>query len=227
MQKRYLPLALFFAILLVFLTHLGARLTALPALTFAEGKQVFLTFDDGPSTKVTGRILDTLQKEQVKATFFIVSDRAEARQDTLRRIAAEGHTLGVHSATHEYEKIYASDEALLQDALTCAHAIERITGVVPALYRFPGGGRKADRARQTQLLKAHGLTPVGWNAVCGDEEIPNASPAALVERALATAKNRARVVLLLHDSAPHAATAEALPELIRRFRAAGYAFCAL
>ena len=150
MQKKYVPFLLFFAVLLVFAAHLGARLTAgTPAFSLAEAaeeKCVYLTFDDGPSTVVTNRILDTLKEESVKATFFIVSDRVSGREETLRRIVREGHTVGVHSATHDYGAIYASDEALLADADACAAVIRRVTGVTPRVYRFPGGGVEAERS---------------------------------------------------------------------------------
>ena len=108
MQKRYLPAMFFFVVLLVLLAHFGGRLSAVPAMTYAEEqKSVYLTFDDGPSTIVTGKILDVLKQEKIKATFFIVSDRVSGRKETLRRIAAEGHTLGVHSKSHVYSEIYS------------------------------------------------------------------------------------------------------------------------
>lgn len=229
MQKRYIPLAVFFAVLLVFLAHFGARLTlAVPAHTYAEEsaeKKVYLTFDDGPSTKVTNRILDILNEENVKATFFVVSDRTYGRKETLRRIAAEGHTLGVHSKSHKYSEIYASDDALLKDVDACAKVITDTTGIKPHVYRFPGGGMQA-RKRLTPLVEAKGYRVIGWNAVCGDEEIAGASADVLYETALKTSAGKNTVVLLCHDSAPHKATAEALPRIIKSFREQGYVFCA-
>ena len=227
MQKKYVPLVVFLAALLVLAAHLGARaVLAETAFTFAEEeKRVYLTFDDGPSTVVTNAILDTLKEEGIKATFFIVSDRAHGREETLRRIVREGHTVGVHSATHNYSDIYASDEALLADVNECATLIRRVTGVVPHVYRFPGGGTSA-RERQTKMLERLGYRVVRWNAVCGDEEIRNASAATLTEESMRTAGDKNTVVLLLHDSAPHRATAEALPDIISRFRARGYTFFA-
>lgn len=230
MQKRYIPLAVFFVVLLVFLAHFGARLSfAVPAHTYADEflseKKVYLTFDDGPSTKVTNRILDILQEENVKATFFVVSDRAYGRKEVLRRIAAEGHTLGVHSKTHDYSKIYASDDALLKDVDACAKVITDTTGVVPHVYRFPGGGMQF-RKRLTPLVEAKGYRVVGWNAVCGDEEILGASADVLYETACKTSAGKNTVVLLCHDSVSHMATAEALPRIIGSFRAQGYTFCA-
>lgn len=223
MQKKFVPLAVLFAVLLVLLAHIGARITvAEPAFTFAEERTVYLTFDDGPSTVITNRILDTLKKEHVPATFFIVGDRAHGREETLRRIVREGHTVGVHSSTHVYSEIYASDEALLADADACAALIRRTTGVTPRVYRFPGGGRES--ARRTPLLEARGYRVVRWNAVCGDEEIAGADAETLYRRTVETARGKQPVVLLMHDSAGHAATAEALPRIIAYFRAGGYAF---
>ncbi len=226
MQKKFLAPALVLVALLTILAFLGMRaMEATPAISLAEEKrEVYLTFDDGPSTVVTGRVLDILKEEQIKATFFIVSDRAYNREDTLRRIAAEGHTLGVHSATHDYHEIYASDEALLKDVSKCENVIARVTGVRPTVYRFPGGGSSA-KARQTKLLEQRGYRVVGWNAVCGDEEIWNASPETLVQETMKTSQGKQPVILLLHDSAPHKATAEALPHIISYYREQGYTFC--
>ena len=225
MQKKFLSFAVaLFAVLLVLFAHLGARLTAsAPVFSLAEEKRIYLTFDDGPSTVVTESILDTLAKEQIKATFFVVGERIFGREETLRRIVKEGHTVGVHSYTHRYREIYASDEALLADAEACAKLIRKTTGVVPAVYRLPGGGEHPSAAA---LLRQKGYRIVLWNAVCGDEEIKNADAATLLQTALQTAKGKEPVVLLLHDSAPHRATAAALPAIIERFRQAGYVFCA-
>ena len=226
MQKKYVPLLLFFALLLVFAAHLGARLAlSEPAfsLACAQEKRVYLTFDDGPSTVVTNSILDTLRREQIRATFFIVSDRVAGREETLGRIAREGHTLGVHSATHRYEEIYASDEALLADAETCAGVIRRVPGVTPHLYRFPGGGW--DAARRSVLLEKKGYRVVRWNAECGDATA-GATADELVETAIETSRGKNTVVLLMHDSAYRKTTAEALPRIIEYFRGQGYAFCA-
>lgn len=226
MQKKYVPLVVFLVALLVFAAHMGARaVLAEPAFTYAQEKRIYLTFDDGPSTVVTGRVLDILKRENVRATFFIVSDRAHGREETLRRIVREGHTVGVHSTTHDYASIYASDEALLADVNECAQLIRRVTGVVAHVYRFPGGG-SAHRERQTRLLQERGYRVVSWNAVCGDEEIRGADADTLVAESVRTAGTRANVVLLLHDSAPHKATAQALPAIIEHFRAQGYTFCA-
>ncbi len=225
MQRKYIPLLVLLLSLLLLFASLGARITAAPVFSIAAEKTCYLTFDDGPSTVVTGRILDTLQKENVKATFFIVSDRVEGREETLRRIAREGHTLGVHSKSHVYSEIYSSDEKFLADVGSCAETISRVTGVSPRVYRFPGGGGE-NKAHFSTLLRKRGYRIVGWNAVCGDEELRGATASELFSMAVKTSQNKNEVVLLLHDSAPHRATAEALPRIIGYFREKGYVFSA-
>ena len=222
MQKRWVTAVIFcLAVILMLAAHLSGRNMATPAFTFAEEKEIYLTFDDGPSTKVTGRILDTLKEKGVKATFFIVGDRVYGREEVLRRIVAEGHTVGVHSASHRYDVIYSSDEAFRKDVTACAGVIERCTGVFPHVYRFPGGGRHPSKE---SILKDMGYEIVWWNAVCGDEEIPHADAETLVKTAISTAGEKARVVLLLHDSAYRAATADALPDIIDYFLENHYTF---
>lgn len=225
MQKKFIAPVLVLVALLTMLACLGVRaLDAAPVMSFAEeSKEVYLTFDDGPSTIVTEQILDVLKERKIKATFFIVSDRVYGRESTLKRIAAEGHTLGVHSATHEYSKIYASDEALLKDVDSCAQVIQKITGVKPHVYRFPGGGTSA-RERQKKLLEERGYNVVSWNAVCGDEEIRNADSQTLVQETVKTSAGKDKVVLLLHDSAPHKETAKALPKIIDYYLDQGFVF---
>lgn len=223
MQKRLIPIIIFcLAAVLVVLAHLSGRNMAAPAFTFAEEeREIYLTFDDGPSTSVTNRVLDILKEENVKATFFVVGDRVRGREAVLRRMTGEGHTVGVHSQTHRYAEIYGSQESFLKDVTACEQVIERVTGVKPRVYRFPGGGDHEDMAA---LLRERGYRIIRWNAVCGDEEIPNADAKTLAETARETAKGKRRVVLLLHDSAPHKATAEALPEIIGYFRENRYVF---
>ena len=220
-RNQYLLLAAF-AVLLAILAHFSGRMAATPAFTFAdERREVFLTFDDGPSTVVTGKILDTLQEENIKATFFVVGERVYGRKEVLKRMVREGHTVGVHSQSHRYDEIYASAEALVGDVQACAKLIEETTGVAPKVYRFPGGGR---HEREEEILQGLGYHIVWWNAVNGDAELTAPDAQTLAETALRTSKGKKRVVLLMHDRADCAATAEALPAIIKAFREEGCVF---
>lgn len=100
----------------------------------------YLTFDDGP-TALTPQVLDILKEQGVKATFFVVCKQDPALEAVMKRAYDEGHEIAVHSATHDYHKIYASKEAFLADFQTTREWIQRVTGSPePTLqYRFPGG----------------------------------------------------------------------------------------
>lgn len=198
--------------------------------TFAESndenieiKTVYLTFDDGPSDRVTPKILDILDKENVKATFFIIGNQAETRRAIVKRAFDSGHAIAVHSYTHEYKKIYSSIDALIKDIDRCNDLIFEITGERSAVYRFPGGSY----GLSSTLVKAvteHGLRYVDWNASVRDAEIWQPTAYQLYSAAITTSADANNIVLLAHDSTSKTTTAEALPDIIKYYRDRGYAF---
>ena len=142
-----------------------------PETVTPTGKVIYLTFDDGPCSN-TGRLLDILNQYNVKATFFVVNN---GYYDTLRRIAQEGHSLAIHTATHNYSQIYASEEAYFDDLNTMRSIIQEETGVDTTLLRFPGGSSNTvssfNKGIMTRLTKA--VTDMGyqyfdWNVDSND-----------------------------------------------------------
>lgn len=191
--------------------------------SIAEVKTVYLTFDDGPSDRVTPKILDILQKENVKATFFIIGKQAETRKYILERERDEGHSIAVHTYSHEYHEIYSSPKNLLKDIDKCNDIIEEITGERSNLYRFPGGSY----GLSDQLIEAvtgHGMRYIDWNASTRDAEIWNPTPDELYRAATESSADRKNVVLLAHDSTSKTTTAQALPQIIKYYKDKGYNF---
>ncbi len=186
-------------------------------------KTVYLTFDDGPSDRVTPKILDVLKKENVKATFFIIGKQAKTRQNLLKRIYGEGHTLAVHSYTHEYSSIYASETAIIEDIDRCNDLIYAVTGRKSNIYRFPGGSFNLPE-KLIEAVKAHGMRYVDWNASMRDAEIINPTAHQLYKAAITSSADTHNVVLLAHDSTTKTATAEALPDIIKYYKQNGYTF---
>lgn len=188
-----------------------------------ERNAIYLTFDDGPSDKVTPKILDVLKDENVKATFFIVGKHAETRKYLLRREAGEGHTVAVHSYSHNYKDIYASPESLLEDIDRCNEVIKSAIGRPSLLYRFPGGSFKlSDELKDA--VTARGMTYVDWNASTRDAELYRPTAADLVKAALTTPANKKNIVLLAHDTTDKTATAEALKTIIKYYKDLNYEF---
>lgn len=92
------------------------------------GKKVYLTFDDGPS-KETEKILDILKKRQVKATFFSIGRDDAFSKKMYQRIVKEGHTLGMHSYSHQYKEIYQSMDAFQADYERISNCLTAATGL--------------------------------------------------------------------------------------------------
>lgn len=195
-----------------------------PTFAVADGgKCIYLTFDDGPSDKVTPKILDVLKDEGVKATFFIVGTMAKPRLDILKRAVAEGHTLGVHSYSHKYGEIYSSPETLLKDIAACNEIIREVTGRYSSLYRFPGGSFTV-APEFKKAVDGAGYRYVDWNASFRDSEIKGATAKDIFDSARSTLAYPEKVIMLAHDGTDKQATAEALPEVVRYFKDKGYTF---
>lgn len=132
-----------------------------------NGRVIYLTFDDGPGPH-TERLLDVLDLYGIKATFFVVNT---GNMEILSRMAASGHTVAMHSATHRYDKIYASEAAYYDDLYKIQNTIYTHTGILPRILRFPGGtsntvSTKHAPGLMTQLsrdLKAMGYRYFDWN----------------------------------------------------------------
>lgn len=211
------------AILIVFF---GSMAISKDPLAFADcnaEKEIYLTFDDGPSDRVTPKILDVLKEENVKATFFIVGRNIPKREKIIKREIDEGHGVAVHSFSHRYGEIYSSPENLLKDIEKCSCALEQVTGVKPTYYRFPGGGYGLDE-KFISAVKTLNLNIVDWNASTCDAELLYPTPEEIYKCAVNTAADKDRIILLAHDSTTKTATAKALGSIIRYYKERGYTF---
>ena len=212
------------------------RLELLEAAEAKEGEQVllpeepkadnrhkvYLTFDDGPSI-YTNEILDILKKYDVKATFFVLGKESEEAQQALKRIVEEGHSLGMHSTTHEYDKIYASKEAFGKDVEEIRDYLFQVTGVESHLYRFPGGSSNTvtnvDVHEFIEYLKESDTVYFDWNVSSGDAAKVSLSAETILRNATAGIETRPTSVILFHDMASHRTTVDALPMVIEKLLA--------
>lgn len=195
-----------------------------------DGKRVFLTFDDGPSTSVTPYILDLLKQENIKATFFVLGVKAEANPDVLKREYEEGHFIGNHGYSHKYKEIYSSSQAVLDEYNKANQIIRDAIGnqnYNSLVFRFPGGssgGPYHDLKQQAkELLKQNGIASLDWNALTNDLAGAS-SKEKIMQTFYDTVEGKNSVVLLMHDAADKILTYECLPEMIKYFRDNGYTF---
>lgn len=165
-------------------------------------KTMYLTFDDGPSEENTEKVLDILAERGIKATFFLVGENVAKNPEIARRIVEEGHTIGIHSNTHDYEEIYADVDSFVQDFEEAHQIIYEVTGVDAKLFRFPGGSINDHNeevsgdiiAKMTEL----GYIYYDWNASLGDAAL-STTPDGLVANGVSTTLGRKNVVMLAHD----------------------------
>ena len=191
-------------------------------------KVVYLTFDDGPSEN-TGEILDILKEKNAKVTFFVTGNNQE-HDDMIKRAFSEGHSIGLHTYTHDYATVYASEDAYFADLQKVSDLVESITGTKSMIIRFPGGSSNTVSAKyvkglMTTLTKAvrdKGYQYFDWNCDSTDASGNNVPVEKLVSNATSCTANH--VDILMHDTDAKDTTVQALPQIIDYYRSQGYTF---
>lgn len=182
---------------------------------------VYLTFDDGPSYDITPEILDVLKENDIKATFFLVG-YDKNKEDIVKRIYKEGHTIGLHGYSHKYSEIYTSIDVLMENFEKLEEMIKEVTGgYASKIIRFPGGAsntvsKKYCKGIMTEAVKTvqeYGYTFFDWNVDSGDAG--SADTADEIYSNIISGIKPGRVnVVLMHDSSGHDETLEALKKVI-------------
>ena len=190
------------------------------------GRVIYLTFDDGPGP-FTNRLLDVLKKYDVKATFFLVS---RSSISIANRIVSEGHSVGIHSVSHDYDKIYASEEAFFADLYGMQKIIRDTTGVTTYLMRFPGGSSNKVSSfnpgimtRLVKLVEAEGFRYFDWNVSSSDTS--NLTSEQIAQNVISGIRRTGKAVVLQHDI--YERSVNAVEQIIIWGLENGYTFAAL
>jgi len=192
---------------------------------YGNGK-IYLTFDDG-SSYLTNQILDILNEENVKATFFVV----HANQTT-KRAYDEGHAIALHSNTHNYGYIYSSVDNYFNDLDSISNNVYNITGFRSKIIRFPGGSsnfisRNYRVGIMTQLtgeVLNRGYIYFDWNIDSNDAGSDIYNSENIYYNVVNNLSHGKTNVVLMHDSAGHDATVSALRNIIQFGKTYGYTF---
>lgn len=196
-------------------------------------KVAYLTFDDGISD-ATNDILDILKKYNVKATFFVnfAYKKVSGYKDIYKRIIDEGHTLGNHTNTHDFDKVYADIDSFEKEVMDIHNSIKEITGYEMKIFRFPGGSnttyvRKLGTAPHT-LIHELGYEYYDWNVDSGDATAHNVPKETLIKNVLNGATSNSAIILM-HDLGYRykRTTVEALPDIIEGLIKKGYTLKAM
>ena len=190
-----------------------------------EKNRVYLTFDDGPS-QYTSKLLDILSVYNVKATFFVTGQTTDKDKALIKRMYDEGHTVGMHSFSHDYEDIYSSVSAFKKDYEKISSFIEEITGEKPKYYRFPGGSSntisKLDMQKFIDVLDKDGVKYYDWNAANMDATGSVLTQKELIDNILDGVKENNTSIVLMHDAAGKKSTIDSMPKVIEKLRLNGY-----
>ncbi|HLO02043.1 MAG TPA: polysaccharide deacetylase family protein [Symbiobacteriaceae bacterium] len=186
-------------------------------------KVAMLTFDDGPTKDVTPQILDVLKREKIRAIFFVTGYGIEQAPDMLKRIAAEGHIIAVHTMTHP-DLATLSQAEQRKEIVPVIAKVKELTGITPTYIRPPFGSYNKDLLA---LCKELGLTVTTWSNGSLDwdrlDSNGHKDPQKVVDSVLEQLTPGSNI--LMHDTHQH--TADALPTLIKSLRDKGYQFVTL
>lgn len=188
-------------------------------------KKVYLTFDDGPGSQ-TGKILDILKKNHVKATFFVTGKEDASSKKIYQWIVKEGHTLAMHSYSHIQDVIYDSKEAFEKDLKQINRCLYEATGVHTKFYRFPGGSSTQNTSLPIQnfidVLKKNHYLYLDWNVISPDINNANATKEQVVTGVMQGVDAYDTAVVLMYDVADKPMTVKALPSIIKQIKAKNY-----
>lgn len=191
--------------------------------------EVYLTFDDGPYLKITDKILDILSQNKIPATFFVLGLEAEKNKNLIKRMINEGHSIGNHTYTHIYKKIYSSTDNFMDEIKKSELVFKNILGkdFETKLVRMPGGSHPITRSPFKEELVKNGYGYIDWNCVSGDSGGKNLPYKTLISNIERTSYGKKDIVLLMHDTDTKITTMENLQSIIDYFKNKGYVFCAL
>ena len=170
-------------------------------------KKAYLTFDDGPTTKATGKILDVLKEENVKATFFVVGKHVKEHPELVKREYDEGHYIANHGYNHNNKILYKDMDSFKNEIVATDMEISKAIGVEnysSHIFRFPNGymshiymNQKKDALK---VLSNLDYVYVDWNCLNRDSE-KKYSNYQLLNNLKKTSKNKGTLIILMHDTA--------------------------
>lgn len=223
MKHKFFSKIIIFSILLSSITN---------ALAFADkisdntpnSKVIYLTFDDGPATKITSDILDILKKENINATFFLIGNQIKGQETLIKRMYNEGNSLGLHSMTHKKGYLYCSNDNFLKEMLETQKLIDSAVNIKTNILRFPFGCNNNSykiTESMVNLLHDNNLKIYDWNVDSGDGANPNSDPSRLIKNSIS---NKNHIILLMHCTYMNKNTVKALPSIIKYYKNQGYEF---
>ena len=188
---------------------------------------IYLTFDDGPKEGTTNVILDILKEEGVEATFFVTNGGPDY---LIKRMYDEGHTVALHTASHNYQTVYSSVDAYYNDLYSVQERVKRITGHESKIIRFPGGSSNTVSRKYcsgimttlTQDVVNRGFKYYDWNLSSGDAAGGSPTATDIYNNVVYSLRKDRVNMVLMHDIKTY--TRDSLRDIIRYGKNNGYTF---
>lgn len=184
-----------------------------PSKTY--GKVVYLTIDDGPS-EYTDEIIKILNKNNVKATFFMINNNMQAYPEQVKNIVENGNTAGFHSVTHDIHKLYVSKTSAKEEFDTNQATFKKITGQTSKVIRLPFGSKPYTPRASYNALVDSGYKLWDWTL---DTEDWRSTSSQIMENVKKYSSGSDNVVLLMHERKQ---TVAILDEMIKYLKSEGF-----
>lgn len=224
MKKHLLFKPIIFLFVLVFVSNITTTAKYEDDNNELKNKEIYLTFDDGPAGKVTTKILDILKEEEIPATFFVIGNQIDNQENLILRMRDEGHSIGLHSYTHNRNKLYSSNEGFIDEMLKCQKRLYDVTGENYNILRFPFGSTNMTyklTASMVDLIHRYNLKIYDWTQDTYDGANPDSSPDFIFTKSIS---NKDSIILLMHCGGINKNSASALPSIIKYYKDKGYTF---
>ena len=215
MLSLYVCVSFIYSVFLFVMSMMIRSNFYLKAIHQNTSNKVILSFDDGPHPTETLKVLDVLDKYQIKALFFMIGENVVAYPEIAKEVVIRGHQVGIHSQNHSGAFGFLVGASLKNELTQCQQEIIRITGVETKLFRPPFGITNPNIARVTNRL---GLQVIGWNVRSFDTVTKSSE--ILIERVVSGVESNS--IILLHDRLEQ--TTEALPEIIEKVNSMKFTF---
>ena len=199
-------------------------------LVYGTEKIAYLTFDDGPNPNITPKVLDILEEENIKASFFVIGKSVKSYPNIVKRAYDDGHFIANHGYSHDNSLLYKTKENFINEIkktdIEIGKALD-IKNYCSHVFRFPNGlmapAYKEQKTNALKLLSDLNYSYIDWNCLNKDSE-KHYSSRELLENLKASCDGKTTLVILMHDTKDVSNSSEILRESIQFLKNKGYTF---
>lgn len=199
-------------------------------ITQSNEKKAYLTFDDGPTLKATGKILDILKEENVKASFFVIGKYVKKHPELVKRAFDDGHYIANHSYNHNNSLLYKNMDNFKNEIISTDAEVSKainIEGYCSHIFRFPNGYMSniytKEKKQALNVLSDLNYVYVDWNCLNRDSE-KKVSNSQLLNNLKNSSKNKGTLIILMHDTTDVNNSYSVLKDSISYLKSEGYEF---